>query len=69
VATLADRQAPPAALVPVPRHAIAVAVPDAGLPGVLRTWGRAMVHAVQAAVDGVRSLLAALAPAPAPADR
>jgi len=71
VATLADRPAPPAALVPVPRRATAVAtaVRDAGLPGVLRSWGRAVAQAVHAAVDGVRSLLAALAPAPAPADR
>jgi hypothetical protein len=71
VATLAERPVglasrPSAALVPVPRRTTAMAVHDAGLPGVLRSWARAVTRLVHAAVDGVRSLLDALAPAPAP---
>jgi hypothetical protein len=69
VATLPDRPvetpAPPsAALVPVTRRSAAVAVPDAWLPGVLRSWAGAVVRLVHAALDGVRSLLGALIPAP-----
>jgi len=51
---------PSTALVPAP------VAPDAGLPALLRTWGRAVTRAVHAAVDGVRSLVDALVPAPAP---
>jgi hypothetical protein len=68
VATLeapAPERAPSAALVPVPHHSAAVAVRDGGVPGVLLAWGRTVARLVQAAVDGVRSLLGALVPAPA----
>jgi hypothetical protein len=55
-----------AALVPVPHRCTAVTVRDVGAPGVLRVWGRTVARLVVAAVDGVRSLLGALVPAPAP---
>lgn len=51
-------QASTAVVLASPRPA-ALAVPDAGLPGLLRTWVRAVVRAVQVTVDGVRSLLGA----------
>jgi hypothetical protein len=51
---------PETALVLAPRPAA-----DTGVPDLLRTWSRAVVRAVHAAVDGVRTLLGALAPTPA----
>jgi hypothetical protein len=75
VATLADRPLDAAALpsprpstelVPVARRSTEVAARDAGVSGVVRSCARAVVRAAQVAVDGVRSLLVALAPAPAP---
>jgi hypothetical protein len=68
VATLdapAERSAASTELVPVPRRSGAVALRDTGVPGLLRAWGRTVARLVHAAVDGVRSLLDALAPAPA----
>jgi hypothetical protein len=56
---------PSAELVPVADRSGAVTVRDAGIPGLLRGWGRAVARLVQAAVDGVRSVLGALVPAPA----
>jgi hypothetical protein len=73
VATLAERPvdtatAPSTALVPVARRSTGATpvpgVPD--VPGVLCTWARAVSRLVHAAVDGVRSLVDALVPAPAP---
>jgi hypothetical protein len=66
VATLGERPVPTpsAAVVLAPRRPVALVVPDAGVPGLLRSWGRAVVRAVHAAVDGVRTLLGALAPTP-----
>jgi hypothetical protein len=61
----AGSTAPSTELVPVPRRSDAVAVRDAGVPGLLRAWGRTVARLVHAAVDGVRSLLDALVPAPA----
>ncbi len=59
---------PVTAPLPIPSTALVPApvAPDAGLPALLRVWGRAVTRAVQAAVDGVRSLVDALVPAPAP---
>ena len=58
-----DRVATPpspwTARVPVP------VVRDPEVPGLLRTWGRAVTRAVHVAVDGVRSLFDALVPTPA----
>jgi hypothetical protein len=64
IATI-ERPEPSTALVLVPRPAPALATPDAGVPGLLRSWGRAVARAVHAAVDGVRTLLGALVPTPA----
>ncbi|WP_433785070.1 hypothetical protein ACQPX6_01995 [Actinomycetospora sp. CA-101289] len=57
VVTPAER---PGALVLAPPRPTAPAVPD-----LLRTWSRAVVRAVHAAVDGVRTLFDALVPTPA----
>jgi hypothetical protein len=57
---------PVAAALPTPSTAPAPVAPGAGLPVLLRVWGRAVTRAVHAAVDGVRSLFDALVPAPAP---
>ena len=75
VATLAERPAvpptpptpatPAVAPVPVPHRSADLAVRDAGLPGVLRSWGRAVARLVHAAVDGVRSVVGLLLAAPA----
>jgi hypothetical protein len=65
VAVPIPRREPSAALVLRPRRVPALPVPDAGLPGVLRSWGRAVSRAVHAAVDGVRAVLGALVPTPA----
>ncbi|PVZ09481.1 hypothetical protein [Actinomycetospora cinnamomea] len=54
-----------AALVPAPRPAADLAAGEAGVPRALRSWVRAVARAVRIAVDGVRSLLDALVPAPA----
>jgi hypothetical protein len=68
----APRVAPPiermpvTAPLPTPSTPLVPVDPDAGLPALLRTWGRAVTRAVHAAVDGVRSLFDALVPAPAP---
>ena len=75
-ATVATLTAPPlapshtssTALVLAPRHSTALAVRDAGVPGLLRTWGRAVARLVHTALDGVRALVDALVP-PAPAPR
>jgi len=65
-ATPAAHPAPPAgALVLVPQRPLALTVHDPGVSVVLRSWARAVVRAVHVAVDGVRSLLDALVPAPA----
>lgn len=56
--------APSTAALGAVRHPAAVAVPDAGVTGVLRSWGRAVARLVHAAVDGVRALVGAAAPAP-----
>jgi hypothetical protein len=61
VATI-ERPEPSAALVLVPRPAVT----DAGVSGLLRAWGRALARALSAAVDGVRAVLGALVPTPAP---
>ena len=60
----AERPAPSAALVPVPRPAAARTVPDGGVSGLLRSCGRVVARAVHAAVDRVWTLLGALVPAP-----
>jgi hypothetical protein len=57
---------PVTAPLPTPSTAPAPVTPGAGLPALLRVWGRAVTRAVHAAVSGVRSLLDALVPAPAP---
>ncbi|MHC1561779.1 hypothetical protein ACR9E3_22685 [Actinomycetospora sp. C-140] len=68
VATLAERpaaaSAPTAAPVPVAPRSTALAVRDAGVPGLLLAWRRAAVRLVRAAVDGVRSVIGLLVAAP-----
>ncbi|MEJ2863422.1 hypothetical protein [Actinomycetospora flava] len=56
---------PSAALVPVPRHSAALVVRETEEPGFLRACARAVARAVHVTVDGVRSLVALLAAAPA----
>jgi hypothetical protein len=65
VATPSERHEPSMARVPAPRPATALTEPDAGVAGLLRSWGRAVTRAVHAAVDRVRTLLGALVPTPA----
>ncbi|GLZ46651.1 hypothetical protein Acsp06_28360 [Actinomycetospora sp. NBRC 106375] len=66
VATLTERPAAPtAAVVPVAPRSAALAVRDAGLPGLLSSWRRAVVRLVGAAVDGFRSVIGLLVAAPA----
>jgi hypothetical protein len=57
---------PVTAPLPTPSTAPAPVAPGAGLPALLRVWGRAVTRTVHAAVDGVRSLFDALVPTPAP---
>ncbi|MFC5141722.1 hypothetical protein ACFPK1_26030 [Actinomycetospora rhizophila] len=60
---LPERVAP--APVPAPRRSAAPAVCDTGTPGLWRTCARAVARLVHVTVDGVRSLVALLAAAPA----
>jgi len=57
--------APSTALVPVPPRSAALAARDTPAPGLLHSCARAVARAVHATVDGVRSLVALLAAAPA----
>lgn len=60
-----DAPAPSAALVPAPRRSTAPAVRDTPAPGLVRTCARAVARLVHVTLDGVRSLVALLAAAPA----
>ena len=64
VTTPGERPVPSAALVVAPRSS-ALAVSEPAVPGLLRCWVRTVAHAVHVAVDGLRSLLGTMVPAPA----